>query len=186
MNLFVWRELMERLFVRKKIRLSAESDPRFFLVCLATFCGALWFTVIRNSVAVYITSLGVSLGVKPVLPSVTVCLLLLVAAYFSMSSTAALVMVPCICAACGFAAQSATYTYGGASVTDPDFLIFALLIFAYNLSVLYVATYAMKLSKSIQSYMRSNRALKAELHRYQIMFVLIVTLLIVSGYFILI
>ena len=176
---------MEQLFMRKNLRLFAESDPRFYLVCLALFCGAIWFAVIRDSAAAYITSLGVSFGIKPVLVPVTACLLLLLATYFGMTSSVAFVTVPCVCAASGFSIEAASYTYSGAALTDPGFVIFALLIFAYVLSVLFVATYAMKLSKRIQSYLRSNRVLKTELIRYQIIFVLIVMLLIASGYFIL-
>ena len=176
---------MERLFVRKNQRLYAGSEPCFYLVCLALFCGTIWFAVIRDSAANYIASLAFSLGIEPVLTSATVCLLLLAALYFGMTSAAALVTVPCICIVSGFAVEAASYAYGGVAFTDPDFLIFALLIFAYILSALFAATYAAKLSKSIQSFLRSNRALKTELIRYQIIFVLIVILLIVSGYFVL-
>ena len=176
---------MERLFVRKNQKLYAGSEPCFYLVCLALFCGTIWFAVIRDSAANYIASLAFSLGIEPVFTSATLCLLLLAALYFGMTSAAALVTVPCICIVSGFAVEAASYAYGGVAFTDPDFLIFALLIFAYILSALFAATYAVKLSKSIQSFLRSNRSLKTELIRYQIIFVLIVILLIVSGYFVL-
>lgn len=176
---------MEHLFIRKKLSLSAEFIPYILFVCFAFSCGVIGFTLIRDSAVGYIMTFGAYLGIEPALTAVIACLLFLAAAYFGMLSTAALVTVPCVCAASGFAVQASCYTYSGAILPLHDFLIFALLVFAYIFSVLFVAAYAMKLSKSIQSCIRSNRALKTELIRYQIIFVLIVILLIVSGCFIL-
>lgn len=133
----------------------------------------------------YIVSFGDAFGAEPALTPVAVCLFLIIAEYFGIVSSAALVIVPCICVASGFAVQAVAYTYSKAGFLTYDFLLFFALVFAYVLSVLFVATSAMKLSKSIHSCIRANRFLKSELTRYQIIFILIVLLLTVSGYFVL-
>ena len=84
---------------------------------------------------------------------------------------------------CGFSAAAASYTYSGASFPAKEFLLFSLLVFAYVFSVLAASAGTLKLSKSIQNCIRVNKALKTELFRYQFIFILIVLLLIVIGYF---
>lgn len=173
---------MEHLFVRKNFGTAVKIDPRRLVACVAIFAGAIGFTITRNSMVGYIASFSAEPHVLPV----AACLLLIVAEYFGIMSSAALVIVPCICAVSGFAVQAVAYTYSKAGFLTSDFLLFAALIFAYVFSVLFVAASAMKLSKSIHSCIRANRILKSELTRYQIIFLLIVLLLTVSGYFVLI
>ena len=179
----MWRVLMEHLFIRKKLRLSAGSDPRILIVCLAIFCGAGLFALIRDEAVGYIVPLVAALGVEPVFLPAILCLLILTALHLGILSAAAFAVVPCICAASGFSAAAASYTYSGASFPAKEFLLFSLLVFAYVFSVLAASTGTLKLSKSIQNCIRVNKALKTELFRYQFIFILIVLLLMVIGYF---
>lgn len=175
---------MEYLFMHEKSRLSAKSDICILLTALPLLCGSIGFTAIREAAVGHITSFMSTLGAEPVIAPVVACILLLAGAYFGVTSAAAFVALPLICAACGFTAEAAAYTYKCSSLLSPDFFVFAVLLFAYIFSVIFVAAYAIKLSRSIQSCIRSNRTLKTALIRYQIIFILIVVLLIVSGYFI--
>lgn len=175
---------MEYLFINKKPKLYAKFDFYILLTALPLLCGGIGFTAIREAVVGYITSFMSALGAEPIIAPVIVCMLLLVGAYSGVMSTAAFVIVPLVCAASGFAVEAVAYTYSCDSLLSPDFFIFAVLLFAYIFSVLFLSAYAMKLSHSIQGCIRSNRTLKTELFRYQSIFVLIVVLLIVSGYFI--
>lgn len=177
---------MGHLFIRKNFAIAKKIDPRCLLASFALFAGAIGFAITRNSMAGYIASFGGSFGVEPVLLPVAVCLFLIIAEYFGVMSSAALAIVPCICAASGFAVQSAAYTYSKAGFLTYDFLLFCALVFAYVFSVLFVAVSAIRLSKSIHSCIKANRVLKSELTRYQIIFLLIVLLLTVSGYFVLV
>lgn len=176
---------MENLFIRKKLRLSAESAPCLLPACLALLLGVVWFTAIRDTAAGYITAIGYSLGIEPSLLSMIACLILLGSVYLGVMSAAAVIIVPCVCAAGGFAVEAVSYIFKCEALSFPGFLFFALIVFAYIFSLLFVSSYAMKLSKSIQCCIGSNRKLKSELVRYQVIFVLMVTLLLVSGYFIL-
>ena len=142
-------------------------------------------TVIRDTAVGYITSLGDSIGIEPSLLPMLVCMVLLGAIYFGVMSVVAVIILPCFCIAGGFTVEAVSYIYNGKSHSFPDFLFFYLLVFAFIFSVLFVSSYAMKLSKSIQSCISSNRKLKSELVRYQVIFVLMVMLLLVSGYFVL-
>lgn len=169
----------------QKLRLSAEFSPCFLPACLALLLGAVWFTVIRDPAVGYITSLGDSIGIEPSLLPMLVCMVLLGAIYFGVMSAVAVIILPCFCIAGGFTVEAVSYIYNGKSHSFPDFLFFYLLVFAFIFSVLFVSSYAMKLSKSIQSCISSNRKLKSELVRYQVIFVLVVMLLLVSGYFVL-
>ena len=174
---------MEHLFIRKKLRLSAGFDPGLMISCLAIFCGAGLFALIRDETVGYIVPLEAVLGVEPVFLPALLCLFILTALHLGILSVAAFAVVPCICAACGFSAAAASYTYSGAAFPEKEFLLFSLLVFAYVFSVLVASTGALKLSKSIQNCIRVNKALKTELFRYQFIFILIVLLLIVIGYF---
>ena len=174
---------MEHLFIRKKLRLSAGFDHGVMISCLAIFCGAGLFALIRDEAVGYIVPLEAVLGVEPVFLPALLCLFILTALHLGILSAAAFAVVPCICAACGFSAAAASYTYSGAAFPEKEFLLFSLLVFAYVFSVLVASMGALKLSKSIQNCIRVNKALKTELFRYQFIFILIVLLLIVIGYF---
>ncbi len=171
---------MEHLFIRKINGLEPEFDLRTFLSCIPVFCGIIAFAVVRNQTVGFIAERITSVGISVFLAAAVICVLLLFAAFSEMLSAAAVVIIPCICALGGFAVCAASYAYAGES-----FLLFAFLVFAYIVSLLFVSVTSMKLSKSLQGIIRSNRSFRIELTRYRLLFVLIVFLLIVSGYFIL-
>lgn len=174
---------MEQLFLRKKLNLPAGSAAFFLPELIALLLGAVLFTVIREQAVCCISSLGNSLGIEASLLAMAGCMLIFGAVYFGVMSAAAVVIVPCLCAFGGFAAEAVSYIYVGNTLSFPAFPFFALLLFAYFFSVLFVSSRAMKLSKSIRGCIGSDRKLKTELIRYQAIFILMAILLLVSGYY---